>query len=536
MIFSPFSGIWRHTVLESQIIEILSESREFEVISVGCGRLFPEDCTVRAYFRGSSELTHDNSITNCDKCSYARELFSSNTSAQCTNLQDYVHPGDLKSVQSLLKNINHQDAEKFVFENLQLGKKALYEIILKYKKRTTNLDVKEFEEWKSILTNAALVVAPARRLLEEIKPDVVISCNAQYAIPGTFAEIASEKKIKTYILSGSPSPVESANAIKIWDWQKYKATDPALHEWPGVQALPPLNSKSLARYSRHERYISSGKSPWTYSSAKSKVNPFDFFKIERSKKIVLAVINSEDEIFAARIAELFPPSRTESSVFESQLDWIRFLIDYYSQDQETHLIIRLHPREFPNKRENQLSEQAAIWDSLLSSLPPNIHIDHPRDGYSFYDYLKHINVLTTGWSSTAIEALAYGISVVTYDQNLLGYPADELLTGDSIEQYKINLDCVERTERKFERMEFARQWINFAHFKGAIYLGGGVQDAHLRTSIPALKFFLRGINRILNLLAPKRIKKVDLKLPRFSGDKNKVINLISFQKDNLFQL
>ena len=535
LIFSPFAGIWRHTILEAQFIQALSKSKEIEITSVGCGRLFPSDCTVRTYFRGSAPNTPSTSNKLCEKCDHARKIFSERTSARTVNLDDYADIEEEGIIDSMLLQPSNAQPYKFDYKGFQLGNKALYEIILKYKKRALNLNEKEMEEWKSIVKNSALVITPAIKILNDLMPDVVVMYNAQYAIPGTFADISVQQGVQTYNLAGSSSPVEAATAIRIWNWQKYKAEDPALYEWPGGSKLRSIKGKSLSRYYRHEKYISTGKSPWTYSQAQGNRNPYEFFEIPDNKSLVLAVLNSEDEIFAAKIAEVFPVSRTESIVFSSQWDWISYLIQFYKEKPDFHLIIRLHPREYPNKRENQFSEQATIWENLFMSLPPNIHLDHPKDRFSIYDYFPHIRILTTGWSSTGIEALARGIPVVTYDRRILGYPSEEILTGSSISDYKRNLELAESLGRSSKRIEFARKWINFSLFEGSVYLGGGIQDAPLRSSNPLFKNSLRILNRILNRMIPSKIKKFDLLIPRSRKDDKKLLNLIFNKKDNLYQ-
>lgn len=537
LIFSPFAGIWRHTVLESQLIASLEQNKNFEITTVGCAGLFQTDCTVRSYFRGNQVASSELADTHCKKCQNLRHLFLNSTRAKSLNLVDFSDVQDQIEITNFFTNSTNQNCLDFNYRNVSIGQKALYEIILKYKKRTLSLDTEEYNEWANSVQNAARVIGPAEKILSIINPDVVITFNAQYAIPGTFAEIALMRGIKTYTISGSSSPVEAATAIRIWDWAKYKAEDPALYEWPGFENLKSPGRREIARYSRHQKYIETGKSPWTYSQGKMRKNPYDFFGINKTQKLVLATVNSEDENFAARIAGVFPPKRTESEVFSSQIVWIKFLISYYSKKSDTHLIIRLHPREFPNKRESRMSEQAEIWKDLLDSLPANVHLDHPDCKFSLYDYFNCISILTTGWSSTAIEALSYGIAVVTYDQKILGYPADVIYTGNSIEEYKQNLVLAtmsSSTESK-DRKKFAMKWTCYSLFQGAIYLGGGLQDLHLRTSNVLLRTIFKFINRILNTLIPNKIRKIDLHLPRNRGNESILVNFLLSKNDNLYQ-
>jgi hypothetical protein len=536
LLFSPFSGIWRHTILESQLISALETSNTMEILSVGCDGLFPTNCTVRDYFRGGAPYTSEKSIESCNRCKESRNIFVSKTKAQTLNLLDFSNQKQLYEVEKFVSRLTNANLEQVHFGEVDVGKKALYEIILKYKKRSTVLNNEEFNEWKMLVSNEALTVYPANKILSTVKPDAVIIYNAQYGVPGVFADISLKFGIKTYTISGSSSPVEAATALKIWDWKEYKAENPSKLEWINHNQNLKINGRDRKRIARHNKYILSGKSPWTYSRGKSNQNPYEFFGIDKKAKIILAVINSEDEIYAARIAGVFSESRTISEVFSTQVEWIEFLLKIFSEKQEVHLIVRLHPREFPNKRETQLSEQAMIWMQLLDSLPQNIHLDTPELGFSIYDYFSYIQALTTGWSSTALEALSHGIPVVTYDKNLLGYPHEEILTGTTKVEYKDNLGIAESLQRKNTRRIFFTQWVTFSEFHGSIFLGGGLQDAHLRTSNPMLRITLRIMNKIIKRVFPTKIKELDLKIPRSTKDDRKVIEMLTQKKDNLYQI
>jgi len=536
LLFSPFSGIWRHTILESQLISALETSNTMEIFSVGCDGLFPTNCTVRDYFRGGAPYTSEKSIDSCNKCKESRNIFVNNTTAKTLNLLDFSNQKQLHEVEEFVSRLTNANLEQVYFSEVDVGKKALYEIILKYKKRSTVLNHEEFNEWKMLVSNEALTVYPAIKILSTVKPDAVIIYNAQYGVPGVFADISLKFGIKTYTISGSSSPVEAATALKIWDWKEYRAESPSKLEWFNHNQNLKITGRDRKRVARHNKYILSGKSPWTYSKGKSNQNPYEFFGLDKNSKIILAVINSEDEIYAARIAGVFSEMRTISEVFPTQVEWIKFLLEIFSEKRGVHLIIRLHPREFPNKREKQLSEQAKIWMQLLDSLPNNIHLDSPELGFSIYDYFPYIQALTTGWSSTALEALSHGIPVVTYDRNLLGYSHEAILTGTTRAEYKVNLGEAEALPRENTKRKFFTRWITFSEFHGSIFLGGGLQDAHLRSFNPWLRIMLKIMNKIMKRIFPNKIKEIDLKIPRSTKDDRKVIELLTQRKDNLYQI
>jgi CDP-glycerol glycerophosphotransferase (TagB/SpsB family) len=101
-------------------------------------------------------------------------------------------------------------------------------------------------------------------------------------------------------------------------------------------------------------------------------------------------------------------------LFTNQLEWAKWLISYVGGRNDLHLIIRIHPREFPNKRENV---RAPHLDSFISSLganlPQNVSLNLPDQEISIYDLIPIVNVLLNSTSSVGVEFAAFGIPVIT---------------------------------------------------------------------------------------------------------------------------
>jgi CDP-glycerol glycerophosphotransferase (TagB/SpsB family) len=188
------------------------------------------------------------------------------------------------------------------------------------------------------------------------------------------------------------------------------------------------------------------------------------------------------------------------TVFESQFQWVSETIEWASRQPEIRVIIRLHPRDLPNKRDSVLSEQHEKWMGLLGSIPPNVIVNHPDQLISFQEVCLVSDVLVTGWSSTAIEAMLLGKPVVTYDQNLPGFPKDIHLTGDSKKEYFENLDASFRQDNLQDHVEVANRWLTHFLVRGSLPLSGGL-FAKSRISGPVvIRKMFSGIDRYLPYL------------------------------------
>ena len=162
---------------------------------------------------------------------------------------------------------------------------------------------------------------------------------------------------------------------------------------------------------------------------------------------------------------------------------------------DLRLIVRLHPRDLPNKRDSVLSEQHAKWMGLLATLPTNVVLNHPDQKVSFQEVCFVSDVVVTGWSSTAIEAMLLGKPVVTYDESLPGFPKDIHLTGRSKEEYFKNLEASLFNAPSQSHVEVANRWLTHFLVRGSIQLSGGL-FANLRIKGPVvIRKILSGLDR-----------------------------------------
>jgi hypothetical protein len=250
--------------------------------------------------------------------------------------------------------------------------------------------------------------------------------------------------------------------------------NPGLETWQGKRLIP--NHFEKFRIARNFRLIRSATSPWTYSTPASGIDIREFFNISQDKKIILAILNSADEVFAAITSELLPESFVSKRVFENQEDWIQALTQYLSTHEDVVLIVRPHPREFPNKREKVLAEITKNRGEFLDKLPQTVIVDYTELGVPLEDYFSEVLAITTGWSSVGIEWQIRGKQCVTYDSNLPMYPPETHLTGSTREQYFANIEKVV-TGTVGDPDYYTRNaisWYIFSNFRGAARLGSSI--------------------------------------------------------------
>jgi hypothetical protein len=162
------------------------------------------------------------------------------------------------------------------------------------------------------------------------------------------------------------------------------------------------------------------------------------------------------------LADALPASSGQTSVFDGQFEWIAFLLAFAARRSDLHFIIRLHPRMFPNKRDNVQSPVVEQLMVLLENAPANVSLNLPSDQVSLYDVMQIVDVLLSYRSSVGAELAAFGIPVVVpANSDFFTYPEEINLIGRSRDDYAAKIDqaiaegwSIENTRRSFRWFAF----------------------------------------------------------------------------------
>jgi hypothetical protein len=527
--FMPFSGIWPHALAEAQLLKLLGV-REFEPFLLTCGRGLSNFCTVMES-RGMS-VTSSARVREgtCDRCCRDAQLIARSTKASHRDLAEFTKEEDASWIESQLAELAKISYEELEVDGLPIGRIAAYETLIKFKKTSTDLGDDEFIYYKETLGNCLAAYATGSRALKAIQPSVVIIYSPQYGVPGVIASLARANGCRVIFAEGSSNIAERYSSVRLWDWVEYGLVNPALDAWenrPGRDW-----SKDLDRSLNHVEELAASTSFSVYSEKARGASARSHFGIQGGVPIVLAALSSYDEAYSAVVIGGFPESKFKSHVFVDQFTWIKSLIAWAHMHPEVCLVVRLHPRDFANKREDHVAEQAERWDVVLTDLPGNVLIDHPSEAFPLHDLLGEVSVLTTGWSATAIEAMLEGIPVVTYDKYLPSYPADIHLSGESADEYFANLERALRLGRSPTHRQRALEWLTFNYVEGTVRTGGRFRDRGSRLVARALALLMPGLEWLL----PGLTHRLDLAMPVDRRDRAKLRDFALGDYGSLFEV
>jgi hypothetical protein len=523
----------------------------FDITLVNCGEFLEDFCTVnesRSRFLGISKETRKK---DCRDCTFsanvaARHLGASRpggfTTLSLSDLQP-LHLGE--SVDRFMTEAKETSySESFHVLGTPVVRLAQTEAILKFKKISSQMNELEHAYFLVNLRNIIKVTLVAESYLKgQHGFHAAISHSPEYGANHAFIHQASRIGIPCYSLRGSNNLAEMNTHALVERWDNSSSMPLPLANWPGVQDLlgSPINEKRVAA---HINQLKQAKSPFVYSEPARGLNVFSkatglagLEGVKNYSKVVLLALSSSDEILAGRAIGRGMGLNHPGVVFKDQSQWVKETIDWAARRPDVCIVVRIHPRELPNKRERVVSEQSAIWNKLFAELPVNIFVNHPDQKIPLDHVLSISDVFVTGWSTTAIEALLSGVPVVTYDETLISYPSDLVNSGSSKKEYFGNLDRLvgsppvdSNTLRRH-----ARIWLDFSLNRPTVFVGGRLFE-NLRINGPFwIDKALNGLDRYLYFVY-RPIELTMIWHRNFRYKANRIGQLIYSHTDSMYDL
>jgi hypothetical protein len=285
------------------------------------------------------------------------------------------------------------------------------------------------------------------------------------------------------------------------------------------QACWPSTPAELAAVTDHFSEVLRGTNVFAYSAPKAHADWRHRFGIKPAQKLLVATMSSYDEYVAARAIGEQPGE--SGLVFPTQIEWIRAVVDWVRSRPELFLLVRVHPREFPNKREGVKSQHAEMLERELVDLPANVGVNWPTDQLSLYDIAEHADVVLNAWSSAGKEMALLGRPVVVYCPSLLMYAPEINDVGETRASYFAAIETALREGWSFERIRMAYRWCA-AEYVRAI---ADISDAFAISEARGATLGARARNLLLAL--PSARQAYDLwRRPRVIAEQARIAQLI----------
>jgi len=442
LMFVPFANIWVSSSLEAALGEDW-RLQGADIIMVRCKGLFQSACPAIDEAGLSPQSAVKDRIQICKKCISRRRNIDEQYGFTSFEIESFLNPTDREAVDSILATITIDEWDTLTVQDLQVGKIAAYEFYLRNKLDSMIIPTELWQEYKSHLTSTLLGLKASIRMLEFYTPDLVVVHNELYGVNNVVAKIARGKGIPVRHLGVGSEVSKYGSSLTLFRDFSTELQLASSESWKRFKELDPCNL-DIGAFVASMRFRSRGQSPFTYSSRSKRRNEISIRRkigLLDEKPTLLFLTSSSDERFAADLSGTLPePNSSKDTVnFQSIEAYLHEVIQTFHSYSDIQLIIRIHPRMLPNKREGVQSAASSRLMDFLQDLPPNVVVNWPDQEISLYEVAQLCNAALNISSSAGLELLSLGIPVGVYEpERLFAYPREfnlQVKEGETLRQY-----------------------------------------------------------------------------------------------------
>ena len=495
LFFAPHSAIWVHAFPEALIAESLCQSG-YEVVYVTCGEALQDQCVAMNAVGMDFRTPLSERISVCNRCNAYKKILKRRLGLDGYDLAEVLQAEDREQLQSVLATASSDNFLELEMYGVPVGRYALYELLLDRKKIDLELTKDEWLQYVAALRGAAVALLAGRRILDREAPDRIVVYNSLYSVNHVMCDLARRRGVLQYFLHAGGNLAHRLQTTLLGQDSTLAYVKQLVGKWPEFRDRP-CPPSVMRRITDHFLVLFSGTSVFGYSSAGSgsEVDLRARYGVGRDQRLLVATMSSYDERVAAQTIGALPSETV--LLFPKQVDWIEALVDFIKARDDLFLLIRVHPREFPNKRERVKSTHAALLEQVFRDLPANVAVNWPTDHVSLYDLANEADVFLNAWSSAGKEMSLLGLPVVIYSPELVFYPADLNYHATSEAEFFRQIEVALEDGWSFERSRRTYRWLAVEFSYGLIDISDSYpryQQTHPTTRPGVIERIRRRLN------------------------------------------
>jgi len=453
---SPTVGLWRHSKLESAVIQHLSY-QGFQVIAISCDGMAITRCNYIDLIERYENK--DARAKACGECLTRNQIRESIHKSQGVT---FSRLSEVKGLSNWLEQESIDDPQNILWNNLPAGRFACYELALNLKCEPENVPIIAKEKYQETLAASITVLEKIKKMCAEKKVSAAIFHNGLSAINRLSWEWCKSQGIITidilnvshrnyrdskYYLNTNLWPLFSHSKSGVWD--KVKELNLNLHEDLFVQSY--FNSELMQGGVKG------------YGIGRKTGNSTN--KTEESNEFVaLFLFNSTDERKTARY--MFINSET---ILESVLDHFKLAKQIAANNPTVKFIFRIHPR-MGNAHDDNESPQLREILKFLSDSTSNVKVVLPERQISLQESIQSSDIVLSFGTTAGLLASAAGLPVVLCSRdNDWNFPKDIYFVPEDFTEFEITQLINVVLSKNFDRGEIEKRvkyaWraINFLH-------------------------------------------------------------------------
>lgn len=459
--FSPHANIWQHSIPEAQVAFSM-KSKGYRVHFAGCKGILADRCTTFDALGIRGEIDENTRKKTCQKCIAKQKITDKKLGIQRWWIDDFIAPSEVEQIRKTIQSSPESALPSMQFEGVPTGKYATYEVLLNYKLGEIKFSGNALEEYKGHLTGCHLALTAFQNLLKKEKFDTFFCYNSLYSVNHSLFRFLRLQQIQTYTFHSGNNFSQRLKRLVISDATTIDHEKHLLKLWDHYGKIP-CNAETASFITDHLMIMMGANSMFQYGAKfDPNLNVRKHWNIGQHQKLLLATMSSQDERFAAESVGV-GWEKEKDLLFNNQINWVHWLIDYVKEKPDCFLVIRVHPREFPNKREKQLSQQAVLLSELFQDLPSNVIVNYPTENISIYNLMRETDVLLNHHSSSGREFTMIGKPVVIYSKGISSFPTDFCLLGTTESSYANAIQEAIIKPFDFERIRKVYRWLALDH-------------------------------------------------------------------------
>jgi hypothetical protein len=530
LFFAPHAALWAHAFPEALIAESLQQHGH-KVIYVTCGRQLRRHCVPMSAHGLTPHSPEDQKRRVCGICERHAALLRQQFDLHGPQLVELIGQAEEQAVDTVLASMTPARIHEVEFEQVPVGELALYHLMLRHKRIDLDLSQEQWSDYLVELRNTLYAAHAARKLIDEERPDRILVYNALYPVTRVACKLGERRGIAHYFLHAGGNLSNRLQTLLLGRGDTFSFMPRIVAQWPRYRDLP-CGADLLARVTDHYLELLRGKSVFVYSQRRSGASGLRArFGISETQKLLVMAMGSYDEEVAAELVGARRHARPP--LFASQIEWVQAVLDYVRDKPELFLLIRVHPREFPNRREAVTSQHARQLQNTFLGLPVNAAVNWPADGVSIYDLADQADVFLNSWSSVGKEMSLLGIPVVIYSSDLPFYAADLNYLGTTLPEYLQAIEQALREGWSATRARMAYRWGAYEFIRATIFIG----DSFPEVEHQVRPLYRRAFDRVRRKLDPmfKERSNCRRRRPRLAAAAD-IAALIESGKESLLEL
>jgi len=417
VVFSPYSYIKEWRLMDLYLANVLNDKKN-EIIFLECNG-YQKTCVamLSAGLSWDSPKNKKNEI--CSDCKNFTRITSNVKNTVHLKLDSFLAHGDDIISSFLQKNKINQN---FKFQDIKIGEAALYSLLIENQYTDfSEIRKNKLDDYVQELQTGIKTVLAGTKFFQLYKPEILLLHNGLYATGNILAQLAKTHNCDVYCHINGSDRQSFNSSIRIGKGNYYQQIS---HLKKKFRKPIKVSFDEKTTLAGHLSFLFFGKSDFRYSTDYKGKLPAWFERKIQGKKIALLPLSSYDELVGAHILG-YKTTNSHKHIFKNQLDWVLYTIDILKKVKNLFLIIRPHPREFPNPRtrtEKPTNHVLNLLSKISTKINENVFINLPQDNISIYDIFSKTSLVINGWSTAGEEAALLGKSVITSFPFFANYP------------------------------------------------------------------------------------------------------------------